>query len=50
MELEALSRIFEKEKDISNEVQNLWSRSFYGAEDDGYSPYCDIKVEGTWQT
>ncbi|XP_042434011.1 lysine-specific demethylase JMJ706-like isoform X2 [Zingiber officinale] len=54
MELEALSRTFEKEKDISNEIQNpehqgshfyLSSRSFYGVEDDGYSPYCAIKVE-----
>lgn len=55
LELDALARTFEQENDIFDEVSKLnqqgdhcylWSRSFYCAEDDGYSPYCDINIEG----
>ncbi|XP_042438838.1 lysine-specific demethylase JMJ706-like [Zingiber officinale] len=59
LELETLARSFEQENDVFNEVSKLnqqgdhcylWSRSFYCAEDDGYSPYCDIKVEVNYQS
>ncbi|XP_074577243.1 lysine-specific demethylase JMJ706-like [Curcuma longa] len=60
LELETLARTFEQENDVFNEVSKLnqqgdhcylWSRSFYCAEDDdGYSPYCDIKVEVNYQS
>ncbi|XP_042405660.1 lysine-specific demethylase JMJ706-like isoform X2 [Zingiber officinale] len=58
LELEALARTFEQENAIAKEIQSLnqqddhrylWSRSFYGIEEDGYFPYCDIKVDVNYQ-
>ncbi|URD91419.1 JmjC domain containing protein [Musa troglodytarum] len=54
LKLEAISREFEQDNDVLDEVQkqvqqgndfHLWSSSFDSAENDGYVPYCEIRFE-----
>nr|XP_043608846.1 lysine-specific demethylase JMJ706 [Erigeron canadensis] len=54
LDMEAVSRMFEEDKDIANEVQHqiksgneriLLSKLYPLAEDDGYDPYCKISLE-----
>ncbi|CAL9067248.1 lysine-specific demethylase JMJ706-like isoform X1 [Musa acuminata AAA Group] len=58
LKLEAISREFEQDNDVLDEVQkqvrqgndfHLWSSSFDSAEDDGYVPYCEIKFETSYE-
>lgn len=58
LKLEAISREFEQDNDVLDEVQkqvqqgndfHLWSSSFDSAEDDGYVPYCEIKFGTSYE-
>ncbi|WOL19521.1 lysine-specific demethylase JMJ706-like isoform X2 [Canna indica] len=54
LELETLSMKFEQDNDVLHEIQKqdqqgndfyLWSSSFFNANDNGYAPYCETKLE-----